>query len=84
MLGDSIPLDATHALPNDRSGRVPQLAESRSFDDVVAVAANEDANDNAGNRDQQAASYSMFSDNDFRAFESSWLARRLEKEDQAA
>ena len=58
------------------AGRTQQLTKFASSDEVVAVMANGD--------DKQAVSYSSFHDSNYRTFESSWLARRLEKEDRIA
>lgn len=57
-------------------GRRQQPTKFASSDEVVAVMANHD--------DEQAVSPSSFHDSNYRTFESSWLARRLEKPDQVA
>ena len=54
----------------------PRLTKFASSDEVVAVMANHD--------DKQAVNDSSFHDSTYRTFESSWLARRLEKEDRIA
>jgi hypothetical protein len=58
------------------AGRTQQLTKFASSDEVVAVMANDDH--------KQAVSDSSFHDSTYRTFESSWLARRLEKEDRIA
>ena len=58
------------------AGRTQQLTKFASPNEVVAVMANRD--------DKQAVSYSSFYGSDYRTFESSWLARQLEKEDRIA
>jgi hypothetical protein len=57
-------------------GRRQQQTKFASSDEVVAVMANHD--------DEQAVSPSSLHDSNYRTFESSWLARRLEKPDQVA
>lgn len=72
VVGDrSIALHATHL-----AGRAKQLIEPESSDKVVAVMATDD--------DKRAVSYSRFHRSDYRTFESSWLARRLEGDDRVA
>ena len=66
----SIVLLAAHPAGTQR------LTKFASSDEVVAVMANHD--------DKQAVSDSSFHDSTYRTFESSWLARRLEKEDRIA
>ena len=77
-IGDgSFALRTTRSVPSgSQPGPAPQLTGSASSDNVVAVDANDD--------DKQAVSYSSFRSSDYRSFESSWLARRLEKEDRVA
>jgi mono/diheme cytochrome c family protein len=58
------------------AGRTQQVTKFASRNEVVAVMANRD--------DKQAVSYSSFHGGDYHNFESSWLARRLEKEDHVA
>ncbi len=70
MVRDRIALHATYS-----AGRAQQLTEPESSDKVVAVMANDN---------KPAVSYSRFHPSDYRTFESSWLARRLEKEDRVA
>jgi mono/diheme cytochrome c family protein len=77
MGNGNIALRATRSTPSEsRPGRAGPLTESALSDNVVAV--------NANAHDKRAVSYSRFRDSDYRAFESSWLARRLEKEDRVA
>lgn len=78
VIGDGgIALHATHSVPSGpQPGRAKQLTGSASSDNVVAVNANDD--------DKPAVSYSRFRSSDYRTFESSWLARRLEKGDRVA
>jgi mono/diheme cytochrome c family protein len=58
------------------AGRTQSLTKFAPSDDVVAVMANDD--------DKQAVSSASFHGSDYRIFESSWLARQLEKEDHVA
>ena len=78
VIGDGgFALHATRSVPSGpQPGRAQQLTGSASSDNVVAVNANDD--------DQQAVSYSRLRSSDYRTFESSWLARRLEKWDRVA
>jgi mono/diheme cytochrome c family protein len=76
VIGDGrIALHAIHSVSSESPARrAQQLTESTSSDKVVAVMAN----------DKQPMSYSRVRYGDCRTFESSWLARRLEKEDWVA
>lgn len=73
----SIAPRTTHSVPSgSKPGPAQHLTGSASSDNVVAVDVNGD--------DKQAVSSSRFRYSDYRTFESSWLARRLEKEDRVA